>query len=255
MILVIDVGNTNTVCGIYWKNALKYFWRMASDRNRSADEFGAMLNSFFRFESIAFSDVTAIVISSVVPDLMYPLEHMCRKYFLITPLVVRPGVKTGLNIKTDNPKEVGADRIVNAVAASQEYGFPVIVIDFGTATTYCAIDQKGDYIGGCIAPGVKISMQALYERAAQLPKIEIERPKKIIGKNTVDGMKSGIVYGYMGQVEYLIRRFKEEMDAPDAKTIATGGLARLIAEDCQGVDVVDPMLTLKGLKIIYDRNQ
>lgn len=255
MLLVLDVGNTNTVCGIYKNDKLINYWRMASDRTRSSDEFGMTILNFFNTAEIKNQEIKAIILSSVVPDLIYPLEHMGRKYFNIKPIVVRAGVKTGLNIKMDNPKEVGADRIVNAVAATHFYGCPLVIIDFGTATTYCAIDRHGDYIGGCIAPGVKISTQALYERAAQLPKIELERPKRIIGRNTIEGMQSGIVNGYMGQVDYLIKEFKKEMNCPEAKAIATGGLARLIAKECEQVDVIDSMLTLKGLKIIYDLNR
>ena len=195
-----------------------------------------------------------IIISSVVPPIMFALERMCKKYFGIKPLIVGPGIKTGLNIKYENPREVGADRIVNAVAGIQEYGSPLIIVDFGTATTYCYINEDKQYMGGAIAPGINISTEALYSKAAKLPRIEISRPEGIIGKNTVSAMQAGILYGYVGQVEGIVNRMKAQSNL-EPTVIATGGLATLIANESTVIDVVEPFLTLKGLQLIYKRNR
>ncbi|MGD6819100.1 type III pantothenate kinase [Metabacillus sp. 113a] len=253
MILVLDVGNTNTVIGVYEEEELNYHWRIETSRNKTEDEFGMLFKSLFEHVGISFTDVNGIIISSVVPPIMFSLERMCKKYFDIKPLVVGPGIKTGLNIKYENPREVGADRIVNAVAGIHLYGSPLIIVDFGTATTYCYINEEKQYMGGAIAPGVNISTEALYSRAAKLPRIEIARPETIIGKNTVSAMQSGILFGYVGQVEGIVRRMKQET-GQDPKVIGTGGLASLIANESSAIDIVDPFLTLKGLQLIYDRN-
>lgn len=241
------------VLGVYEGDELKYHWRIETNRHKTEDEYGMIIKSLFEHEKLSFSDIDGIIISSVVPPIMFTLERMCEKYFHIKPLVVGPGIKTGLNIKYDNPKEVGADRIVNAIAGIHVYGSPLIIVDFGTATTYCYINEHKQYMGGAIAPGIGVSTEALYSRAAKLPRIEIARPEGIVGKNTVAAMQSGILFGYVGQVEGIVRRMKEESKTAPT-VIATGGLANLISKESNTIDVVDPFLTLKGLQLIYKRN-
>ncbi|MCQ6281888.1 type III pantothenate kinase [Bacillus sp. EB600] len=256
MIFVVDVGNTNIVLGVYEFDELKFHWRIETDRNRSADEYGMVIKSLFDFSNLSFTQISGIIISSVVPPIMFSLERMCQKYFNVKPIVVGPGIKTGLDLKVDNPREVGADRIVNAVAAIYEYGSPLIIIDFGTATTFCYINENRQYMGGAIAPGINISTEALYSKAAKLPRIEIACPEGgVIGKNTVASMQSGVLYGYVGQVEGIVRRMIEETEtAKKPSVIATGGLSQLIARESDMIDIVDPFLTLKGLQLIYKRN-
>lgn len=253
MIFVLDVGNTNTVIGVYENDELKHHWRIETSRNKTEDEFGMLIKALLEHVELTFEDFEGIIISSVVPPIMAALERMCVKYFGTNPIVVGPGIKTGLNIKYDNPREVGADRIVNAVAAIEEYGGPLIIVDFGTATTYCYINEHKQYIGGAIAPGIGISTEALYSRAAKLPRIEIVKPEAIVGKSTVAAMQAGILYGYVGQVEGIVSRMKAE-SLLEPKVIATGGLSSLIASESNVIDVVDPFLTLTGLKLIYKRN-
>lgn len=253
MILVMDTGNTNIVLGVYEEGQLKHHWRMETYRHKTEDEYAMQVKSFFAHVGLTFDDVNGIIISSVVPPVMFPLEQMCRKYFNRKPLIVGPGIKTGLNIRYENPKEVGADRIVNAVAAIHEYNSPLIIVDFGTATTYCYVTGKGEYMGGAIAPGIGISMEALFDRASKLPRIELARPESIIGKNTVAAMQAGIIYGYVGQVEGIVARMKAQSEE-EPTVIATGGLADLIASETTVIDVVDNFLTLKGLNLIYERN-
>jgi type III pantothenate kinase len=254
VIFVLDVGNTNTVLGVFDKDELKYHWRFETNRNKTEDEYGMLIKSLLLHEGISFSDISGIIISSVVPPIMFSLERMCQKYFRLDALIVGPGIKTGLDIKYENPREVGADRIVNAVAGIALYGSPLIIVDFGTATTYCYINEHKQYMGGVIAPGINISTEALYSKAAKLPRIEITRPETIIGKNTVSAMQAGIVYGYVGQVEGIVTRMKLE-SGTSPKVIATGGLASLISKESNVIDIVDPFLTLKGLHMIYLRNQ
>ncbi|KOO42326.1 type III pantothenate kinase [Priestia koreensis] len=253
MIFVLDVGNTNTVLGVYKGDELKYHWRIETSRNKTEDEYGMVIKPLLEHVGLTFKDIHGIIISSVVPPIMFALERMCQKYFHIKPLVVGPGIKTGLNIKYENPREVGADRIVNAVAGIHLYGSPLIIVDFGTATTYCYVNEDKQYMGGAIAPGITISTEALYSRAAKLPRIEIARPSHIIGKNTVSAMQAGIVYGYVGQVEGIVSRMKAEAKT-EPKVIATGGLATLVAKESNIIDIVDPFLTLKGLQLIYTKN-
>ncbi|MDX1805884.1 MAG: type III pantothenate kinase [Paenisporosarcina sp.] len=254
MILVLDTGNTNIVLGVYHSDELIHHWRMETDRYKTEDEYGMQVKALFNHAGIEFSQIHGIIISSVVPSIMFSLERMCQKYFGLKPLVVGPGVKTGLNIKYENPREVGADRIVNAVAAIEEYGPPLIIVDFGTATTYCYINEKGEYMGGAIAPGIGISTEALFTKASKLPRIELTKPENVVGKNTVSAMQAGIVYGYVGQVEGIVSRMKAQ-SKEQPTVIATGGMANLIASESTVIDKIDPYLTLKGLHIIYERNQ
>lgn len=253
MIFVLDVGNTNTVIGVYEGEELKHHWRIETSRNKTEDEYGMVIKALLSHVGLTFKDFEGIIISSVVPPIMFSLERMCLKYFNLKPLVVGPGIKTGLNIKYENPREVGADRIVNAVAAIHLYGSPLIIVDFGTATTYCYVNENKQYMGGAIAPGITISTEALYSRAAKLPRIEIARPEGIVGKNTVSAMQAGILYGYVGQVEGIVARMKRESKV-EPKVIATGGLATLISKESDVIDHVDPFLTLKGLQLIYEKN-
>lgn len=254
MILVMDTGNTNIDLGVYDQEKLAYHWRMETARQKTEDEYAMQIKAFLNDAGLTFTNITGIIVSSVVPPIIYTLERMSEKYFSVTPLIVGPGVKTGLNIKYENPREVGADRIVNAVAAIHEYGAPLIIVDFGTATTYCYINEARQYMGGAIAPGVKISTEALYSQASKLPRIELARPENIIGKNTISAMQSGIVYGYVGQAEGIIARMKSQ-SRENPTVIATGGMASLIASESKAIDHVDPILTLKGLHLIYKRNQ
>jgi type III pantothenate kinase len=255
MLLVIDVGNTNIVLGVYDKKELVGHWRISTDRVRTTDEYGMlMMNLFFHDRKVDVKDINNIIISSVVPPVMPALERVCTRYFNVNPIIVGPGTKTGIAVKYDNPREVGADRIVNAVAAYEKYGGPLIVIDFGTATTYCVILENADYVGGVISPGVTISAEALFQRAAKLPRIEVKNPGQVICKNTVSSMQSGMFYGYVGQVEGLVARMKSEMP-PNVTVVATGGLAQLISSATDCIDHIEPMLTLEGLRLIYERNK
>jgi len=258
MILVLDVGNTNIVLGVYEGKNLIADWRLATDHKRTADEYGVQVMQLFTQKKLELDEVEGVIVSSVVPNIMYTVEHMVRKYFNQTPLVVGPGIKTGINIKYDNPKEVGADRIVNAVAAHETYNRALIIIDFGTATTFCAVTKNGDYLGGTICPGIKISAEALFEKAAKLPRVELVKTPGVICKNTVTSMQAGILYGYTGSVDYIVEKMKKEMQdygESEPLVIATGGLATLISKDSKHIDKVVPYLTLEGLRIIYDKNK
>ncbi|CQR47452.1 Type III pantothenate kinase [Paraliobacillus sp. PM-2] len=253
MIFVLDVGNTNTVLGIFKDNALKYQWRIKTDRDKTEDEFAMLIKSFFQHEALSFADIQGVIISSVVPPIMYALDSMSEKYFKQKPIIVgEQSMASLLKIKYPNPKELGADRIVNAIGAIEEYGAPLIIIDFGTATTYCYVNEQGEYMGGAIAPGINISLEALYTNAAKLPKVEITHPNQIIGLSTVEAMQSGIYFGYVGQVDEIVRRFKK-VSPKKPTVIATGGLATLMSDESSTIEVVDPALTLKGLYTIYKK--
>lgn len=253
MELVIDVGNTHIVFGVYEGEELLHYWRLTTNQNRTEDEYGMLMQTLLQNEGVSSKDIRGVMISSVVPSLMFALQHMTEKYFQTEAMVVGPGIKTGLNILYDNPKDVGADRIVNAVAAIREYKAPLIIVDFGTATTFCYIDERENYVGGAIAPGISISTDALYSQASKLPHIEIQEPKAVVGRNTITAMQSGIYYGYVGQVDGIVGRMKAEAKRKP-QVIATGGLARMIGRSASSIDIIDPFLTLKGLKHIYDIN-
>ncbi len=254
MILTIDVGNTNTVLGVFENGTLKKDWYISTDKDKTSDEYGILINNLFTYEKLDIKEVTAIAISSVVPPIVTSLKMAAENFLGIEPLIVGPGVKTGINIKMDNPREVGADRIVNAVAAYEKFGGqPLIIVDFGTATTIDAISGEGEYLGGAIAPGVGISTEALFRNAAKLPRVELVKPKSAIGKNTIMAMQSGIIYGFIGQVEGLIGQFKKEI-GEETYVIATGGLVNLIAPETEMIDKTEPYLTLEGLLYIIELN-
>lgn len=255
MIFVMDVGNTYTSLGAYEGRKLLGSWRMGTDKDKTSDEFGMFFFTLFNYESLDMQKVEAVVIASVVPPIMHSLENAVKKYFKKDPIVIGPGIKTGINIKYENPREVGADRIANAVAAHEIYKAPVIIVDFGTATTFCAVSSKGEYLGGTICPGIRISAEALFQNAAKLPRIDLVKPESVIGRNIVTSMQAGIFYGYVGQVDYIVRRMKKEMGEDNIKVVATGGFARLIAAESETIDEVNGLLTLEGLRIIYERNR
>ncbi|MBW6485527.1 MAG: type III pantothenate kinase [Syntrophobacterales bacterium] len=253
MLLVMDVGNTNTVLGLYDGEELVHDWRIRTVIDQTLDEYGILILNLYKNSKISSKAITNIIISCVVPPMLNILEPLCLKYFGIKPLIVGPGIKTGMPIFYDNPREVGADRIVNAVAAFEKYHREMIVVDFGTATTFDYISAKGEYMGGCIAPGVMISSEALFERAAKLPRVELCKPRLVVTKDTVSAMQAGIMYGYAGLVDGIVERIMAEIDSAPL-VVATGGLARLIAGVARSIEVVDDMLTIEGLRIIFQRN-
>jgi len=253
MFLAIDIGNTNTVLGIFQGKKLLRDWRIATDRHKTADEYGVLLFSLLSSSPVNPENIDKILVSSVVPPVNGVIEKALKDYLNLPAQFVGPGIKTGLNIKVDNPKEVGADRIVNAVAVFHLYGAPAIIVDFGTATTFCALTEKGEYLGGAIAPGVNISAEALFERAAQLPRIKIKRPERAVGPNTVSAIETGIYYGFLGQIKELVRVMKKELGG-NPIVVATGGLAKLWEKDIDCFDVINSRLTLEGLRIIGELN-
>ena len=254
MLLVIDVGNSNTVIGLYDGDRLLHNWRVRTVVDNTIDEYGMLILSLYKTVNLNSKTIEDIIISCVVPTMLNVLEPLCMKYFNINPLIVGPGIKTGMPIYYDNPREVGADRIVNAVAAYEKYKSHLIIVDFGTATTFDYVSIKGEYMGGCIAPGIVISTEALFERASKLPRVELSRPSKIIARDTVSSMQAGIMWGYAGLVDGIVNRIKKEINV-SAKVIATGGLANVIAAETETIEHVEEMLTLEGLKIIYSRNR
>lgn len=254
MLLVIDVGNSNIVLGIYDKEKLVKDWRVSTDKSKTADEYGILVHDLFRLSGISFSHVTGIIISSVVPPLTGVLEKLSVQYFNFKPYVVGPDLKTGMPILYDNPKEVGADRIVNAVAGFETYRSSLVIVDFGTATTFDYVNRDGAFCGGAIAPGLMISMEALFQKASKLPRVEILKPPSVIAKNTVNSMQAGLFYGYVGVVDEIVNRMKAE-SGDNPKVIATGGLAGLIAPESKTIEHINEFLTLEGLRILYQRNR
>jgi len=254
MLLTIDIGNTNVKLGIFEGDKLKATWSLATGIHRTSDEYGGVLLNLMERKRISPSKVTGVALCSVVPPLLPTFVELCKKYLDTKPLVVEAGVKTGMRIRLDNPREVGPDRVVNAVAAQHLYGKPAIIIDLGTATTFDVVSKEGDYLGGAIAPGIVVATEALYTRTAALPRIGLGRPKQVIGKNTVSAMQSGIIFGYIGLIEGMIQRIEQELGSK-ARVVATGGQAHLVAEGIPAIDVVNPDLTLIGLRLIYEMNK
>ena len=258
MLLAVDVGNTNTVLGLYRMESEKpertAHWRITTHRTQTVDEYGVILINLFEMHGISPSEVKHIIISSVVPPVESTLRQVCEQYFKVQPMFVEPGIKTGMPVLVDNPAELGADRLVNAIAAYEHFGGPCVIVDFGTATTFDVVSAKGEYLGGAIAPGLGISADALFSRAARLGRVDVKKPVKVIGTNTVTHIQSGLYYGYVGLVDGILERIVDELGTPPV-VIATGGLARLIATESRFITEIDDMLTLDGLLILFERNR
>lgn len=255
MILGIDVGNTTTEIAVLHEDEIICSWRFITKTPRTSDEYGVLIQSFFQNARVSLNKIDSVIIASVVPNIMYSLNNGIRKFIGLEPMVIGPGIKTGMPINTADPAEIGADRVVDAVAAYSIYGGPVLVIDFGTATTYDYVTAEGIFTAGVTAPGIQISIDALWKNAAKLPNIEIKKPASILAKDTVTSMQAGLVYGYIGQVEYIIKQFKKETGREDMKVVATGGYGRLFYQETESIGIYDPQLSLKGLKIIHDKNR
>lgn len=255
MLLVIDVGNTNITLGVFHGEELLGTFRMTTKIPRTSDEYGITLKELVERQGILSTDIDAVIVASVVPDVMHSLGSAMIKYFGIRPMVVSAGIKTGIRIMTENPKQVGADRIVDAVAAYTIHGGPVIVIDFGTATTYDIVGPEGTFEAAVIAPGIRTSAQAMWNEAAMLPAVELRKPESILAKETISCMQAGIVFGQIGQTEYIVEKIRQESGYTDAKVIASGGLGKIIASETEVIDIYDPQLTLKGLRILYEKNR
>ena len=261
MLLAIDVGNTNLVVGVFEGDRLIESWRLATDNRRSADEYGTMIESMILREGIKPGNIDDIIISSVVPSILFTLEHMCLKFYDKNPIVVEQGIKTGIRIRYEDPRQVGADRIVNCVAAHQRYGGNLIIVDFGTATTFSCVTSDGTFLGGAIAPGMRTQAAALFEHTAKLPNVDLEIPGQFICRNTSDAMRSGLVYGHMGFTEHMVKGMKTEMAEQlgcreeDIRVIATGGMATMVASGVECIDVIDRRLTIDGLQMLHEKNK
>jgi type III pantothenate kinase len=253
MLLAIDIGNTNIVIGVFEGDRLAANWRVGTNAQITSDEYAMIFKDLFGFAGLDFPAVTGVIISTVVPPILRTMVEMSRNYFHKEPMVVTHEIKTGITISYDNPRELGADRIVNAAAAYRFYGGPLIIVDFGTATTFCAVTGKGEYIGGAIAPGIKISAEALFQRASKLPRFELARPEKVIGGDTISAMQAGLIYGYAGLVDGIVERMKREL-SPDARVVATGGLAELVSPETRSIQEIRPQLTLEGLRLLSELN-
>lgn len=253
MLLAIDIGNTNIVIGVFSGERLRTHWRLVTAAAKTEDEYGIVIHNLYRASNLDPAETDGVIISCVVPPMINTMERLCSTYFHLTPLIVGPGLKTGMPIRYDNPKEVGADRIVNAIAAYEKHKQSLIVVDFGTATTFDYISSQGEYMGGAIAPGIGVSSEALFKAASKLPRIELIKPDSIIGKNTVASIQAGIVFGYISLVDGIVEKMKNQVKS-NPLVVATGGLAEFIAEESRFIDKVDSLLTLKGLQILYEKN-
>lgn len=255
MLVTVDVGNSNITIGLFDGDTIRGTFRMTTKIQRTSDEYGIFFTDLLAAKQIQVDEIKAVIIASVVPDVMHSLTSGILKYFHVNPIIVKPGIRTGIKLATENPRELGADRIVDAVAAYELYGGPVVVIDFGTATTHDLVTADGCLVAGVISPGIRISANTLWNNAAKLPEIEIRKPESILARNTVTSMQAGLIYGGIGQTEYIVRKLKEEAGLKEMKVVATGGLGKIISQETTAIDVYDPDLTLKGLKLVYEKQE